>query len=97
MGQMELLNNLKGWGVWDFYAYRLEKGEGQIVIDILEKQKAKELLSAKIGTFTVSGVCPVCGKDFLSARYENITHYCRYCGQRIDWKRQDKREADNEK
>ena len=97
MGLNEALNNLKGWVSWDFAAYRLEKGEGQIVINALEKQKEKPLLSAKIGTFTVSGVCPVCGKDFLSARYEDITHYCRYCGQRIDWKRQDKREAVNEK
>lgn len=91
MGLNEVYNNLKGWAAWDFRAYRLEKNEADIVIKALKKAKPQKLADAKIGTFTVSGHCPNCGADFFSSKdndpynQDNVSNYCRHCGQRITW------------
>lgn len=91
MGLNEVYNNLKGWVAWDFRAYHLEKNEAEIVIKALEKAKPQKIADAKIGTFTVSGHCPNCGADFFSSKdndpynQDNVSNYCRFCGQRITW------------
>ena len=90
MGLNEVYNNLKGWVAWDFSAYHLEKGEADIVIKALEKQKPQKIADVRIGQFTVSGNCPACGKRILSATNDPlcndyVTNFCRYCGQRITW------------
>jgi len=90
MGLNEIYNNLKGWAAWDFKAYHLEKGEADIVIKALEKQKPQKLADARIGTFTVTGNCPACGNRIISTinyplNDDYITNFCRYCGQRITW------------
>ena len=87
----EVYNNLKGWAAWDFRAYHLEKDEADIVIKALGKAKPQKLADAKIGTFTVSGHCPNCGANFFSPKVydpynqDNVSNYCRHCGQRITW------------
>ena len=98
MGLNEVLNNLKGWVAWDFKAYHIEKGEADIVIKALEKQKPQKLTDAKIGAFTVSGDCPTCGRPLISTKDDapegcKTTNYCRYCGQKITW---EGKAADNE-
>lgn len=90
MGQIEVLNNLKGWGAWDYQAYRLEKNEADIVINALVKQRPLRLEAETIGTFTVSGNCPSCHNAIISKKEgEGVTNYCRWCGQRITWQGKD--------
>lgn len=97
MGLNEVLNNLKGWGAWDFRAYHLEENEAQIVIKALEKQKPQGLEAVQMGCMTVSGNCPGCKNRIISAKGndpdELVTNYCRYCGQKITW---EGKAADNE-
>lgn len=90
MQYVVLKNNLKNWGAWDFKAYQLQEHEARTAIDALDKQIPKKLNNLHIGTFSVTGTCPVCNSDIISLNDppehgEAETSFCRYCGQRIGW------------
>ena len=95
MGLNEIFNNLKGWSAWAYKAYPLQEYEAEIVIRALDKEKPKKLIDEHAGSFTVSGTCPVCKNTFFSAKDgEDVTSYCRYCGQKLNWSGKD---GNNEK
>lgn len=89
MQDVVIKNNLKNWGAWDFKAYQLQEHEAKIIIKALEKQTPQKLNNLHIGTFSVTGTCPVCNSDIISLldpeKDEAETSFCRYCGQRIGW------------